>query len=155
METPLSLESFVERFVRFMGFNPEVRVREAGRLWQIDVEVRDGSGLLIGHNGEGINALEYMLRRLLRKQYGDQEMPRIALDVNGYRREKAVALREEAREVADQVRRSGELHRFPPLPARERRVIHLELASRGDVVTESFGEGKSRHVVVKPAEELI
>lgn len=73
-------------------------------------------------------------------------------DVNGYRREKATALREETREAADFVKKTAKPHAFAPMSGRERRIIHLELASRADLITESAGEGSARHVVIKVAQ---
>lgn len=149
METALLLESTLDEVLGRMGFNAQVVVREAGPLLHADVELREGAGALIGNGGEGIEALEDIVRRIMRRHQLDA--PRVVLDVNNYRREHAMELREQARTVADRVRRFHETHAFRPMPARERRVIHTELASRADVITESVGEGPTRHVVVRPA----
>lgn len=148
-DIPLTLESMIEELLRRMGFDPRVTVREVGQMLTADVELREGSGALIGRGGEGIDALEEITRRLIRRRFG--EVPRVALDVNGYRRELATALREHARDIAEQVKRSGATYSFNPMHARERRIVHLELATRADVITESVGEGPARHVVVRPA----
>lgn len=149
METALHLESLIEEVIRRMGFSPHATVREVGSVWTGDIEVPEGAGALIGSRGEGIDALEDVIRRIVHRRFA--EAPRVVLDVNGYRREQAVALRERVREIADRARRFGETYAFQPMPARERRIIHTELAARGDVITESVGEGANRYVVVRPA----
>lgn len=149
MSTTILIESATEELLRHMGYSPTVRAREAGSVVNIDVEVSQGAGALIGTGGEGLNALEGILRRMARKQ--TPQGLRIVADVNGYRRERATALREEARSVAERVKKTNEPYAFTPMSGRERRIIHLELASRADLVTESSGEGAARHVVVKPA----
>lgn len=149
MEEPLFIETLIEEITRRIGFDARVTVREMGTVFHADIEIREGTGMLIGSGGEGLEALEDIVRKVVRKRL--PESPRLVIDVNGYRREQAIALRERAREVAERVHRRGETHVFPPMPSRERRVIHTELASRADVITESQGEGQSRHVVVRPA----
>jgi len=149
MNATILIETMVEDMLRLMGYAPAVRAREVGSVLSVDVEVREGAGALIGSGGEGIGALEEVVRRMTRTQL--DETTRVVLDVNGYRRERAVALREEAREAAEKVKRSGEPYAFTPMSARERRVIHMELASRADLITESNGEGPTRHVVIRAA----
>jgi spoIIIJ-associated protein len=149
MNSTILIETMVEDMLRLMGYGPTVRAREAGSVVNVDIEVREGAGALIGSGGDGIGALEEVIRRMTRTQL--DEATRVVVDVNGYRRERAVALREEAREAAEQVKRSGEPHAFTPMSARERRIIHMELASRADLITESSGEGPTRHVVIRAA----
>lgn len=149
MEAPLLLESLVEDLLQRMGYDARVGVREAGTVLAVDLEVHNGAGALIGTGGEGIDALEDIIRRMFKRRSPDAPKP--VVDVNGYRREHATAIREKAREIAERVKRYKETHVFPPMPARERRIVHMELAARGDVITESEGEGSARHVVVRPA----
>lgn len=149
MESPLLLESMIDETIKRMGFDVRVSVREVGSVLTADAEVREGAGALIGSGGEGIDALEDIVRRMLRRRLPDA--PRVVLDVNAYRREQAIELRDRAREAAERVRRFKEAYAFRPMPARERRIIHTELAARADVSTESVGEGENRHVVVRPA----
>jgi spoIIIJ-associated protein len=149
MDPSLALEATLEEMLRLMGFEPRVTVREIGDVLSVDVEVREGAGVLIGRGGEGIDALEEVIRRIVRHR--TKEQLRLTLDVNGYRREQAAALREFAREKADLVRRRGTPYAFKPMSPRERRIIHLELAARADIITESVGEGSARHIVIRPA----
>ena len=143
------VETIIEELLSLMGYEPEASAREVGAVLSVEVSVRYGAGALIGSGGDGINALEGIVRRIVQKQIDTPA--RIVVDVNGYRRERAAELREEVREIANKVKRSGKTYEFMPMPARERRIVHLELASRADVLTESSGEGAARHVVIRVA----
>ena len=72
------------------------------------------------------------------------------VDINNYRRERERLIGELAKAAARKVLLNKEQVALPAMNAYERRLIHVELASRPDVKTESAGEGKERHVIVKP-----
>ncbi|MCD6402414.1 hypothetical protein J7L36_00985, partial [bacterium] len=74
----------------------------------------------------------------------------INLDINKYKKKKTEYLKELANSVADQVALTKKEKVLPPMQAFERRIIHLELADRSDVTTESIGKEPERRVVVKP-----
>ncbi|PIR71473.1 MAG: hypothetical protein COU43_02475 [Candidatus Nealsonbacteria bacterium CG10_big_fil_rev_8_21_14_0_10_37_25] len=74
----------------------------------------------------------------------------IDLDINGYKKKKLDYLKELARSLADEVALTKKEKNLPPMAAYERRIIHLELAGRSDVTTESIGEEPERRVVVRP-----
>ncbi|OHA48721.1 MAG: hypothetical protein A2806_01180 [Candidatus Terrybacteria bacterium RIFCSPHIGHO2_01_FULL_48_17] len=140
-----------ERLLSFLGFPEAIADISEGPTGGIEVKIQasEGAGALIGEQGQGLAALEYMLRRIVLRDAGEQA-PRLTLDVNGYRAERAKIVRQRARDAADEVRYSKSQYIFEPMSAFERRLIHLELAARGDVVTESQGEGRDRRVVIRP-----
>lgn len=72
------------------------------------------------------------------------------VDVNGYRREREHLISELAKAAARKVLLSKQEISLPAMNAYERRIVHMELASRPDVKTESAGEGKERHIIIKP-----
>lgn len=72
------------------------------------------------------------------------------VDVNGYRREREHLISELAKAAARKVILNKQEISLPAMNAFERRIVHMELASRPDVKTESLGEGKERHIVIKP-----
>jgi len=78
---------------------------------------------------------------------------RVSLDVNNYRTIYEEKLREFARKAAYQVALTKKIMELPPMKARDRRIIHLEIALRSDVSTESVGERKERHIIIKPQEK--
>jgi len=149
------IKNFLEKLLTIIGFTDfEINIQEnpQDKLIQFSLKTDtnvDYSGLLIGRDGENLQALEYLLNILLRKNTEDPSW-RIILDVNNYRAIQEEKLREVARKIAHQVAITNQIVELPPMRARDRRVIHLEIALRSDVMTESIGEDEERHIIIKP-----
>ena len=109
----------------------------------------DTPQILIGERGQTLVEIQHLLKAILRRNItGDFY---IDLDVNGYKQKKIEYLKELARNIADEVSLMHKEKSLPSMPAYERRVIHMELAKRSDVVTESVGREPDRRLLVKPA----
>ena len=104
--------------------------------------------ILIGKQGHTLDALQFVLGIAVSR--GARPRRRIILDVEGYRDRHAEMLRHKAHEYARQVKESGQEAELDPQPARDRRIIHTELANDPEVYTYSEGEGDDRHVVISP-----
>ncbi len=110
----------------------------------------DDLGILIGRRGQTLSCLQYMVRIIV----GHQEkvwLP-IVIDVEGYKQRRCHALQALAWRVAEQVAQKKEPFALEPMPAFDRRIIHLALVDHLDVITESRGEGEARRVIVVPKE---
>jgi spoIIIJ-associated protein len=105
-------------------------------------------GILIGRRGQTIDALQYLVRLITSRQTGSKTP--IIVDVENYKQQRYQDLRVLALNVAAQVKARRASFRLEPMPAFERRIIHLTLANDPDVSTESIGEGEARKVVVIP-----
>jgi spoIIIJ-associated protein len=115
------------------------------------VDIRgDDLSILIGRKAETLNALQYITTLIVGKELG-RSVP-LTVDVEGYRHRREQQLRQLARRVADQVAETGRRQSLEPMPASERRIVHIELRDRDDVYTESSGEGDRRKVVIYPKE---
>ena len=125
----------------------EIKQQENPAVLIVSVKVNDASQLM-GQSGSDLNDLQRVLRLLVAKK--DPEIPPFLLDVNGYREKREQFLKELSREIAEQVIESKKSVMLQPMSSYERRIIHLELASRSDVATESIGEGPERRVVIRP-----
>ena len=156
MET-LKVKDFLEELLTIVGFvNFEISTQESPQDKLIQFSIKTDSeinysGLLIGHDGENLQALEYLLNIFSKKCFNDYPW-RIILDINNYRAIQEEKLREFAKKAARHVSLSKKEIELPPMRARDRRIIHLEIALRSDVFTESIGEGKERHIIIKPQE---
>ena len=108
----------------------------------------DDLGILIGRRGETLAALQYILRLIV----AHQQKARVPLtvDVEGYKQRRYGSLRELAVRMAQQAVSTRQSRTLEPMPADERRVVHLALAVNPDVVTQSVGEGELRKVVIMP-----
>jgi spoIIIJ-associated protein len=110
--------------------------------------VGDDLGALIGRRGETLRDLQFIVRLIVSRQLN--VWPNVVLDVENYKEKRVSALKALAARVAEQVRRTGEPVTLEPMPAHERRTIHLALRDDADVYTESVGEGEARKVQVLP-----
>ena len=108
----------------------------------------DDLGILIGRRGQTLATLQYMLRLIVSHQ--TKVWTPIVIDVEGYKQRRSEALQALAIRMAEQVRTRGTPFTLEPMPAYERRIIHVALADHPDVTTESTGEGDLRKVVILP-----
>jgi spoIIIJ-associated protein len=108
----------------------------------------DDLSILIGRQAETLNALQYIASLIISKEIG-QSIP-LVVDVEGYRSRRENQLRQLARRMADQAIKSGRRQVLEPMPANERRVIHIELKNNPEVTTESVGEEPHRKITILP-----
>lgn len=119
-----------------------------GEVLNINLE-SDSPQILIGENGRTLAELQHILRLVVAKKLGQPAY--FNLDINDYRKKKDTYLRELAEITANEVSLMQKEKELLPMTAQERRVIHVTLADRSDIVTESRGEEPERKVVIKPA----
>ena len=104
---------------------------------------------LIGERGQTLFEIQHLLRTMLRKKL-QQDPPHVFLDINDYRKSKEEYLRDAARQAADEAVLLSKPRELGAMSAADRRIVHMELAQRQDVTSESVGEGEERRVVIKP-----
>lgn len=105
-------------------------------------------GVLIGPRGETIDALQFLGRLMVAHKL--RRRANFVVDVEGYRQRRRQALTRLAERMGDKVRQRQEPISLEPMPAYERRIIHMTLRDWPDVYTESAGEGKQRKVRIFP-----
>lgn len=108
----------------------------------------DDLSYLIGRQAETLNALQYIAALIVSKEVG-RSIPLI-VDIEGYRSRREMQLRQMARRMADQAIKTGRRQVLEPMPANERRIIHIELRDHPQVKTESIGEEPRRKVTIIP-----
>ena len=117
----------------------------------ITLEIKgDDLGILIGRRGQTLSCLQYIVRLIVGHQ--TKAWVPIIVDVEGYKQRRYEALRALAWRIAEQVKAKGTPFALEPMPAYERRIVHLALAEHPDVATQSVGEGEARKVVILPKE---
>jgi spoIIIJ-associated protein len=108
----------------------------------------DDLSYLIGRQAETLNSLQYISSLIINKEIG-RSIPLI-VDIEGYRVRRENQLRQLARRMADQAISTGRRQVLEPMPASERRIIHIELRENQEVTTESIGEEPRRKVTIIP-----
>ena len=117
------------------------------RIILVDIQGDDLS-ILIGRRSETLNALQYISSLIVSKELG-KWVP-MMIDVQGYRKRRDRQLRQLGRKMAEQALQTGRRQVLEPMPANERRVIHLELRDNPQVITESMGDEPYRKVTISP-----
>jgi len=120
---------------------------EASEVITINV-TGDDLGILIGRRGQTLAALQHIVRLIVAHQM-KARVP-IVIDVEGYKQRRYSALQALAWRMAEQVKERKKPFALEPMPAYERRIIHLALVDDPDVTTESIGVGEVRKVVIMP-----
>ena len=108
----------------------------------------DKSGLLIGRKGKTLDALQFIVNRIVNKTL-DQRI-RVVVDSENYRQRRRDSLTQMALRMGDKAKRIGKPVTTNPLNPRERRIIHLTLKEDGRLNTKSRGEGLLKKVVISP-----
>lgn len=144
----------LSRLVELMGFEAEViatwREPDADnehRYLLLDLQGRDLSPL-IGRRGDTLGNMQYLVRLMINQRL--HRWKNIVVDVEGYRQRRMEHLSQLALRSAQQVAQSGRPLSLEPMPANERRIIHLTLRDHAEVFTESTGEGARRKVQILP-----
>ncbi len=144
----------VEELLQRMGIQARVEahwgdVDPPGRIRPLMVNVSgDDLSILIGRRGETLSALQYITRLIVGKEL--KQPVAVVIDVEGYRARRERELRMLARRMAEQTIETGRTMTLEPMPANERRIIHIELRENPNVDTQSIGEGDRRKVTVIP-----
>jgi spoIIIJ-associated protein len=107
----------------------------------------DDLGVLIGRRGQALSSLQYMVKLIIAEKF--KLWAQITVDIEGYKKRRYEALKNLALRVADQVKNSKRSMNLEPMPADERRIIHLALADNPDVSTHSIDYGERRKVVIQ------
>jgi spoIIIJ-associated protein len=142
------IKNEVAEFFRKMGIKVEIEILPQKDL-TLPINLKtDDFEILIGENGRTLFEIQHILTAILKRKINEEFF--IDLDVEGYKKKRITYLKELARSVADEVSLTKKERVLEPMSAFERRIIHLELASRSDVTTESIGKEPRRRVVIKP-----
>lgn len=150
MEEIATIEEIVQKTLQPLGFEGRIEVFRAGQGFTVGVRAED-AGTLIGKGGENLRALQHLLLLMISKSLDHPFGPgEFSLDINDYKKERESYLVSLAKNVAYEVRETKHERELEPMPASERRVVHLTLASIDGVFTESVGEKKKRRIVVRP-----
>jgi spoIIIJ-associated protein len=148
-------EEFLRNLIGMMEIDADISVREPetpadgiGRASAVlDVEGED-LGLLIGRRGTTLSALQYLVNVMMTRKTSSRVL--VTVDVEHYHRRREETLQGLAHRMAERVRTSRRPMTLEPMPANERRIIHLALSEDTDVVTGSVGMGEERKIVIRP-----
>jgi spoIIIJ-associated protein len=130
----------------------DYEIEEVDGVTNIDVSFEGQDlGYMIGNHGRHLDSLQYILQLMIRRFIDEEDFDfRLTLDVSGYREERDKKIEDIALQKADDARILGEAVDLPAMKPYDRRVVHVALQKFDDIETESFGEGRDRHVRIVP-----
>lgn len=154
-EEVLAAADFLRELIKRMDIDADVIVREPetaadglGRASAVlDIDGED-LGLLIGRRGATLAAVQYMVNVMVTRKMSSRVL--VTVDAEHYHRRREETLRNLARRMAERARTSRRPVTLEPMPANERRIIHLALSEDSNVQTGSVGMGDERKVVIRP-----
>ena len=142
-------KKYLEDILSFFGLNTDVyATTEDNEVIELHVPSTHLNGFLIGQHGDTMRALQFLVASALKNN--GYEYTRVNIDVADYKKARADRLAEKAEEWIKKAQESGEPVHVPPMNAADRRIVH-KVANEAGLATESEGEGRERHVVLKPA----
>jgi spoIIIJ-associated protein len=149
-EAILYAKKYLEDLLSFFGLNTDVyATTEDYEVIELNVPSTHLNGFLIGQHGDTMRALQYTISSALKSQ--NFVHTRVNVDIADYKKHRADRLVKQAEEWFKEVKDSGKAKDLEPMNAADRRVVH-KAASDFGLETESVGEGRERHIVLKPSE---
>jgi spoIIIJ-associated protein len=149
-EAILYAKKYLEDLLSFFGLNTDVHATSDDEVIQLNVPSTHLNGFLIGQHGDNMRSLQYLTSTALKNN--GYEHNRVNVDIAEYKKQRADRLRERAEIWVKQVRDSKEPMDLQPMNAADRRIIH-QLAAEYGLTSESDGEGRDRHIVLKAEQE--
>src|ERR1700678_1772448 len=143
-------KKYLEDLLSFFGLNTDVSATSDDEVIQLGVPSTHLNGFLIGQRGENMRSLQYLTSTALKNN--SYAHNRVNVDIAEYKKQRADRLRDKAETWVKEVRDSGEPMDLDPMNAADRRVVH-QLAAEYGLTSESAGEGRDRHIVLKKEPE--
>lgn len=143
-------KKYLEDVLSFFGLNTDVHATtEDQEVIELDIPSTHLNGFLIGQHGDTVRSLQFLVSNALKNN--NYRYTRVNVDVAEYKKQRAERLAETAGEWVKKVQQTGEAMDLKPMNAADRRTVHKVAADAG-ITSESVGEGRDRHIVLKPGD---
>lgn len=136
--------------LRLMDVNATVVVKPGGTEEDIILDIQGGNGgLLIGHRGQTLEALQYLLTRIISDRQNSQ-ISQLIVNTENYRERRQKSLEDMALRLGEKAKRQRKTMSLDALSAADRRIIHLTLQDDPWITTKSLGKGPYRRLLIIP-----
>ncbi len=146
------LSDILDNLLGMLLLEGSYEIEEGDDSFLVSIETKD-AGRLIGARGESLDALQLLVNQMLSRKVGEEGFKRVVIDVEGWRKQKEEDLAKDAESWGKQVVESGKEIELEPQSAWQRRIVHMVISEMDGVESESVGEGRDRHIVIKPASQ--
>lgn len=146
-EAILYAKKYLEDMISFFGLNTDVyATTNDNQVIELNVPSTHLNGFLIGQKGDTMRAMQQIISNALKNQ--NFFYNRVVVDIADYKKQRADRLAEKAKTWIESVKSSKEDYSLQPMSPADRRVVHQVAAEHG-LITESIGEGRDRHIIIK------
>ncbi len=146
MENQLS--EILDNLLGMLLLEGSYEIEETDDQFAVLIETKD-AGRLIGARGESLDALQLLVNQMVARKVGEEGFKRVVMDVEGWRKQKEEELKKSAEVWGKQVSENGQEMELEPMASWQRRIIHMVISEMEGVESESLGEGRDRHIVIK------
>jgi spoIIIJ-associated protein len=143
-------KKYLEDLLSFFGLNTDVHATSEDDVIELSVPSTHLNGFLIGQKGENMRSMQFLVSNALKNN--GFEYTRVNVDIADYKKQRAQRLAAQAEDWMKRVKETGESMELRPMNAADRRTVH-KVAQEWGLVSESDGEGRDRHIVLKLAQE--
>ncbi|MBI3103472.1 KH domain-containing protein [Candidatus Daviesbacteria bacterium] len=143
------LSDVLDNILGLLLLEGSYEIEETDQGFEVSIETKD-AGRLIGTRGESLEGLQLLINQIISKKAGEEGFKRVILDVSGWRKQKEEELAARSKELGKEVLATGKEIELEPQSPWQRRVVHMVVGEIEGLMTESVGEGRDRHVVIKP-----
>ena len=147
-EAILYAKKYLEDLLSFFGLNTDIYATSEDDMIELSVPSTHLNGFLIGQRGDTMRSLQFIVSNALKNN--GYQFTRVNVDIADYKRQRAHQVAERAGEWIAQVKDTGRELALEPMNAADRRTVH-KAADEAGILTISMGEGRDRHVVLKPS----
>lgn len=150
-ESILYAKKYLEDILSFFGLNTDVYATNSDdEVIELHVPSTHLNGFLIGAHGDTMRSMQFLVSNALKNN--GYEITRVNVDIADYKKSRADRLSQKAETWMEEVKQGGKDKSLQPMNAADRRTIH-KLANEHGLETESVGEGRERHIVIKAKKE--
>lgn len=146
MESQLS--DILDNLLGMLLLEGSYEIEEADDNFIVSIETKD-AGRLIGARGESLDALQLLVNQMAARKIGEESFKRVVIDVENWKKQKEDELVSMTKSRAEEALESKKEIELEPLPAWQRRIIHMTVSEIKGLMSESIGEGRDRHIVIK------
>jgi spoIIIJ-associated protein len=143
-------EEILTQLLQKMGETCTIQGAQEPNQINLIIEGED-AGLLIGKQGQTLEALQYLVTKILSKQ--TKKKPRVVIDIESYRERHKQSLVELALKHGAKAKRIGKPVTLNPMNAHDRRIVHLALQQDKEIKTKSRGEGLYKKIIIYPVKK--
>ncbi|MDP3974101.1 MAG: R3H domain-containing nucleic acid-binding protein [Candidatus Daviesbacteria bacterium] len=142
------LSDVLDNLLGLLLLEGSYEIEEEDEVINVLVETPDAARL-IGARGESLQSLQLVVNQIISQKVGREQFKRVIIDVAGWRKQKEEELTQRSQEWAKEVLESKKDLELEPMPSWQRRIVHMVVSETEGVESESIGEGRDRHIVIK------